>query len=369
MNILILNSIPFLLFFLLIWGMEKRKDEFLSLSSSNALKGFAAIGVILHHLTQLNTNYNQVWKGPINFWNDMGILFTGIFFFLSGYGLWISFHNKNNYLDSFLKRRFSKILVPFFVSNIIYTFAMGIPFGILQRPILIITSLIGLTLVNTNAWYIVEILILYLFFYLFYKKWPEEKAEKGMICIVLGIIVIGLISGRDYTQYGTWFRGEWWYNTTLVFIVGMYFAKHKEKLIIKMKQNYSKNMIRIIVLYLFTMLINTYLLTHYGYYYEPNWWIGTLCKIASCLVQTIHSTVFIFFFLMINLKFKLGNKILYFIGNISLELYLIHNLFRLAAINLLGLQDTVFYVFVLMISILVAYPLHKLDQKIIRKLK
>lgn len=52
----------------------------------------------------------------------MGILFTSIFFFFSGYGLITSYLNKENYLDSFLIRRIPAVLFPFLITNIIYAY-------------------------------------------------------------------------------------------------------------------------------------------------------------------------------------------------------------------------------------------------------
>lgn len=62
-------------------------DGFLSLEQTHMIQAFACIGVILHHVTQQITAYGIYDKGPISLFNDIGILFTALFFFFSGYGL------------------------------------------------------------------------------------------------------------------------------------------------------------------------------------------------------------------------------------------------------------------------------------------
>lgn len=367
MNLFVLNCIPIIFVALFFIGNKESEEEFLSVTSSKALKGFAAIGVILHHLTQINTNYNQIWTGPINLWNEMGILFTGVFFFLSGYGLWTSFHTKPNYLQGFLKKRLSTVLIPFYVSNWIYVLIMGIGFGILTRPSEVLTSILGLTLVNTNMWYLVEIVLFYLAFYFLYKNTTEKQAEMGLIIVVGLVVGIGLFSGWDTTVYGWWFRGEWWYNTSFVFLYGMYFAKHKKETIRKMKNNYKKNLAINIVSWMILMAMDVLLLTNIGYHYQPSVFIGALCRLILCIVQTMNAIAFVRLLMLLSIQWKFENPFYLFIGEISLELYVIHNIVRLGCAYMLGMSNTLLYIVVLTVSILLSYPFYKLDRLFIRK--
>lgn len=76
-------------------------EDFMEYSVVKGLQGFAALGVILHHVTQEVTQYGRYYKGVINVFVDAGVLFTGLFFFFSGYGLIVSLKNKENYLNGF----------------------------------------------------------------------------------------------------------------------------------------------------------------------------------------------------------------------------------------------------------------------------
>lgn len=67
-------------------------ENFLGYSVMKGLQGFAALGVILHHVTQIVTRYGQFDKGLINVMNDAGVFFTALFFFCSGFYMWYSIY-------------------------------------------------------------------------------------------------------------------------------------------------------------------------------------------------------------------------------------------------------------------------------------
>lgn len=99
------------LLFVLVWGCKKAEkdtfhEDFLSYPVVKGLQGFAALSVVLHHVTQDVTQYGSINKGIINVFVDAGVLFTGLFFFCSGYGLIASLKSKEDYLTGFLKNVF-----------------------------------------------------------------------------------------------------------------------------------------------------------------------------------------------------------------------------------------------------------------------
>ena len=94
------------------------------------LQAVACIGVIMHHVTQEITGFGWIYKGPITIMSSMGILFTSLFFFSSGYGLIVSEYGKDDYLKGFLRHRLPTVLVPFFIANIIYILVLSNFYGI-----------------------------------------------------------------------------------------------------------------------------------------------------------------------------------------------------------------------------------------------
>ena len=231
----ILCVYPIVLIVLLLIGTKLAPkgtvyEDFYTLETAKVLQGTAAVGIILHHLVQEVTDYGAVWKGLMTHMNYMGILFTSVFFFSSGYGLLKSYKTKQDYLEGFLEKRIPSVLIPFFVSNLIYFFAYGVYGGRIHRVTDAVTSLVGFTLLNTNTWFLVEIMLFYVVFYVLFKRMKKcGYALWSMVGFVFLTLVISLLLGHDKSEInGHWFMGEWWYNSTVVFVVGMLVAKYEK---------------------------------------------------------------------------------------------------------------------------------------------
>ena len=148
-----------LLVALFIWGgkfaglkKENFHEDSASLDSFMSLRGFAAIGVILHHISQEQAfqmaNHYGTKPGELSIFVNAGYLFVAIFFFCSGFGLIKSLETKPDYFNGFMKKRVVKTLViPYYVSILIYgilRFATGERFAPLQW----VTHILGFTMMN-----------------------------------------------------------------------------------------------------------------------------------------------------------------------------------------------------------------------------
>ncbi len=87
----------------------KSADAFFTLEQTKMIQGICCICVILHHLTQYVTNYSGEGVGPVGIFNDIGFLFTGVFFFISGYGPVVSLERTPDYLKNYLLTRLSAV--------------------------------------------------------------------------------------------------------------------------------------------------------------------------------------------------------------------------------------------------------------------
>ena len=90
-------------------------NDYLGVNSTNGLKGLLALGIVFHHLSQWVTTGTEF----VNF-KYMGTYIVSVFFFISGYGLYVQNNRKEDYLDNFLSKRLSKILTPFIAISSIY---------------------------------------------------------------------------------------------------------------------------------------------------------------------------------------------------------------------------------------------------------
>lgn len=366
-----------LLFVLLLIGVKgKKKQEFhedaFSLSVMKGLQGFCAVGIILHHLAQAITQNNNLDKGTLNLMCDIGVFFVGVFFFCSGYGVYTSLKTKPDYLKGFLSKRLSTILVPFYTGNTIFVLT-AILFGETFTKAELISALTGWVLLNTQLWFIVEIFILYIAFYILFKILKNEKtAFIFMGVFIIAFMAASLFLGHDFQTKsgGAWLKGEWWYNSILLFYIGMIFSRYYNALLANMKKNYlvwmSAGLIGSGVFYALT----EYMLKTKGYWAEWDGHPGYLEKIQtlSCQLPMIIFMVITFF--LITMKFQFKNDLLAFLGKIAIELYIIHNLFIIYLRDQIEIKnDFIYIISVYILAISMAVLLHAFDQRVIALIK
>ncbi len=344
-------------------------EDFLSLEQSKILQGIAAVGIIFHHLSQYITDYGNVWKGPITIFSNIGIFFTTIFFFCSGYGLVISYKTKPDYLKNFFKKRIPAVLIPFMLSNVIYLVFVGLYFRNVGSVLEGIANFFGLILINTNTWFLVEILILYVAFYFIFKHIKKPvKALTVMGIFLMALITFSLLLGHDKSATGGhWFMGEWWYNTSIFFWVGMIVAQYYDKMLAFAKKHYKWLLPATIILFLAAFAGEEVVRVSWGYYQEWEGHPGYGAKAFTLIAQTVACSFWLLMILLIGLKVKWNNKLLILLGKISLELYIIHDIFKVhITISRYKREDWVVFLWVIALSIGAAVMLRLLHHFLIK---
>ena len=353
---------------LLIWGGKFagfKKDQFhedsSSLDSFMSLRGFAAIGVILHHISQEDAfqQANGFSKpGELSIFVNAGFLFVAIFFFSSGFGLIKSLETKPDYFNGFIKKRVVKTLViPYYVSIVIYgilRFASG------ERlpPMQWITHIIGITMMNQYAWYPIIASILYIAFYLFFKNIKNRKISyclMALVIVALGMIFCvnghfpwfagpknwwlsqtGELQSKWWTQQQIWWlSGEWWINSCPAFLIGMLFAQFETQIREWFKKFYWGKLLLVIFVTFITFALSSYGQMRFGWWTE---WSGRGPdidrKIATYFCVIPYSMMFAVMFFTIMLKYKVSNPVSRFFGKYSLETYMM-NLIAITAFRFL----------------------------------
>lgn len=357
---------PIAIVAILLFGMKlySGKGQFFEhsweRSQSKSLQAVAALMIIVHHMAQTITKYGDIDKGPITEFNSFGILFTSIFFFFSGFGLYVGYRDKENYIDGFLKRHLPKLLVAFYITNIIYIVVLGV--DRITSALDLFTSLIGLTLINTNAWFLVELIILYIAFYLCFRKNTDDKKAFWKMGIAVAMLVIfSMLLGHDNTQInGHWFMGEWWYNTTVLFFVGMLFARYESIIKNFIKKHYGKLLMVSIVAFIIWYFAEEYILDNLGYYQEWRWHMGYPEKLVTLIAQIILCVLFMWILLLANMKVEFHNKVITFLGSISFEIYLIHDIFRQMFYRKGKMPDAEYMGLTIVFTILLGWGLSKI---------
>ena len=346
--------------------LHQWQEDPLGLDVSKKVQGFAAVAIIIHHLTQAL----EERSGILAPFSEFGVLFVGIFFFFSGYGLYTSLKTKENYLKGFLKKRLTAILVPFYMCILVFVIAACIC-GAKFEPLELLSVLSGWTLINSHMWYIVEIAILYLAFYFIYRFIKNRTVATAVMSIFVVLMIAGslmLCHGEDFSCR-FWFMGEWWYNSSFLFVVGILFAKHTEALRKVACKTYALLLPVFAALMVLFGLQTSYALETWSYWSEePGVDPAYFDKIRCLTFQLSGIIAFICFLVLIMMKVKFGNRVLKFLGSISLELYLIHNLI------LTGLSEgfvfrvpsaSMYITLTILLSIGLAAVIHGIDKYLI----
>jgi membrane-bound acyltransferase YfiQ involved in biofilm formation len=279
------------LIFIFRW---KNNNLYLNKDNTENMKAIAITIIVIHHFSQKleNTGLLTPFKG-------FGYLGVSIFFFLSGFGLMVSYMNKENYLSNFFTKRMSKVYIPFVLVNIIQLIFSYFISNTRYDLSNIICYIFGIKLISCELWYILIILLWYVLFYISFKYFEKSTGEKILYVVAIAYFLLSWRFGLSKN----------WYDTSFIFPIGVSFCLRKDKIINIMNKYYLALLGSSFALFGVTFVLN----------HEKT-------AIQFIIIRALSS---IFFVLLINL-FLLkvdtsNNKALAFIGSISFEIYLVHN--------------------------------------------
>ena len=133
---------------------------------STNVKGFLCILIFYNHMAGWFENQGMIFQ----LFSHMGSFIVGVFFFLSAFGLTKAYSGKVSF--SFLIKRFIKILIPYWICEVIYIVISVVCNIALQVDVTwknIFLSAIQLSTIVENSWYVGAILLLYFIFKSPYK--------------------------------------------------------------------------------------------------------------------------------------------------------------------------------------------------------
>lgn len=309
-------------------------------------------------------NIRNVDVGRLRIFSTIGVWLIGFFFFCSGYGLITSLRTKQDYLKGFLVKRVLIVLVPFFLCNYAYM-SLELLRGMQFSTPELIASFFGVLLTNSQMWFAVEIMLLYIVFFLLFTYVKKEKVcIMTIVALTAMITLIGMQNTRPFCL-SNWFWGEWWFNTSFMFLFGMIMAHSEEKIIAFVKKRYPIVLLLCLVAAIGLSFPVNAMVEMGTYYceYEGNF---TILQIFMIKFVTLLCQFAMVFFadavvLMAMMKIKCGNRITRSLGSVSLELYLIHNLYLImfGYMGIGGIKNPAMLVYAAVIcSLITAYIIH-----------
>jgi len=299
----------------------------LSIQKTTYLKGFAILLILLSH--------TKIFKYG-------GLIGVGLFLTLSGYGMYESYTKKG--LDNYFKKRISKVLIPYWLFNILWIIIDYIKGTTYSFKTIIFSFLTYKNIIDITMWYISYLLVWYILFYLIFRF---KNKYIQFILFILSMPISLFLSVKGVFGIG---GGAHFYF--LMFPLGIalcYIFKNHKKLL----EKYLTPILTISI-FIFLFIYNNSFNTTLSYVET------VLILISIVLILTLGISL---------LNENNNNSIIMIYGKYSYFIYLIEGVF-LNKYNFLKqiVTNNYLYSFVFIILMLIiAIPLNKLYDKVISK--
>ncbi len=358
---------------LLLPGMKiANRKEFIPhpypLSMTKGIAGYFSFCILVHQYTN-EIRFLPSYNEELLVLEHMGVLLVGFFFLFSGYGLIVSHEEKENYLKTFVVRRVCAVLIPFFICNYAYMITallMGYKFQINE----LILAFFGIILLNGHMWFAVEIMLLYLVFYFVFRYIKGEKSKYVLIGLfIITLMTFSFLLGHNLESpiQTNWFYGEWWYNTTPLFFLGMLLGKNRNRFVTFAQKHFISLLTISLVGFVGFWHATSYMLRYHGYWTETAFSKGYADKLMTLSVQLPMVVFFELFLLLLFMKIQFHNPALRFLGKISLELILVQNVFLLYFSDYLPIDYLVYGLYTIVFTVIVATLINKLKLLVLEK--
>ncbi len=325
--------IVFLGCLVLLRDTKGKTSHFFDLQNSNCMRGFWCLIILLVHVPQ---EYQNTLQDALGSFAYIGVSF---FFMTSGYGLMLGVLKEPDSIKQFFwKKRLTKLLIPLVFVNIV-------------------TVLAELAIFKTFNWkqfisitaFVRQILLFYLLFWLVFRILPKKMTinlKTAVLCflVVIMSVVIYLLKGR------IWFA---WPVESMGFLYGVLLAKHKG---LVEKTTVSKGFVKIAILCVVSLVFGVLYLK-----FKHTVFVG------DYLLKLLLGASLLAFMLLLNTKFSIGNAISRFLGKISYEVYLIHNVvFVILAALPIEFNSGIFIILSMALTVALSYVVNIATNKTLK---
>lgn len=282
---------------------RKKTPDTASYSSQtmNCVKGIFAIMIVLFHLSQ------HISGGMLfRIVGDTGYLSVAVFFFISGYGLYTRVtQTRGGYCKGIISRRIPRVLLPWMIATLFYALYWFAEGGY-EKIVQICNNRENGYLLITNSWFVIAIAVFYFVFYLAFN-WYNGDFRKGIIRSLIGVclfIVMAYMGGL----------GGWWVYSSLSFILGITWKEHEIRI------NHTIERKWLLFLFVWGCIFAV------GYvirFVNSN---SAHSPVVYDIALLIASSAFVGMVFTVLKKASVNNRLWSFLGSISFEIYLLHEL-------------------------------------------
>ncbi|MDE6017819.1 MAG: hypothetical protein K2G85_03275 [Muribaculaceae bacterium] len=286
----------------------KYNSDFLGRDTTTAIKGIFAIIILFSHTRQylspmlpisISTNgYNFFFNKALDF---LGQLMVVMFLLYSGYGIVESYKKKKQaYTKGFLKKRVLKTLIHFDLAVLLFVL-VALLLGHKYSYEEYILSFTGWLSVGNSNWFVFDIIILYLLSFgglLIVEEFHYDlKKYLWIVCFLTFIFALVLYK----------LKATYWWDTLLAYPTGMLWSVYKEELIKFFSEKKRYYSVLAIMFIIFLVLYK----------------VGNLVSSGLALFT---SAIFGIIIVMITIKFRIGNQVLYWLGINAFSIYILQRI-------------------------------------------
>lgn len=313
-------------------------DEYLSKDNCLHLRGILALIILLYHISQkINGGVLLIQI------REFGYLVVSVFYFLSGYGMQKQFIRSADYRKQFLIKRLPRIIIPYCFAIILFWIMDNTVMGENNTIVDAMYSLINGRPIVTYSWYIISILVFYIVFWVLMTFFGQSHLRMILVAFIWQLIYMFICWKLGFSQ--------WWYTDSHLLIIGMIWACYEDKLLAILKKHYHYiwPVSGALMIALQLIRLNIQL---------PG--VFQLLIIMIIPIFVVLSTICLL------VKHTFRNRILMWIGNISLEIYILQGLaIRGLRSKLMYVNDNFIWVTaVLIITMSLAWLLHLVSSQL-----
>jgi len=303
----------------------KQKD-YLSLDNTNCLKGVLAICVFICHFWASIATTGAVScelliiKTLGRVCTVLGYLSVSCFFFFSGYGLMFQYQKKGkDYLKGFLLKRIAPLYLICIIFIVFYWLANIILGEQVNHKIFLQSFFFGGTVIS-KGWYLQAILLWYILFFLSFRFAKNDNLKILLLFVsYIFYVTLCLILKLSST----------WYECCLCLLLGVLFAKYKDKIDLFLSKKYLISLLGILLLFLASFVLGNF---------------SVLGKELTVISKCISAAFFSVLAVLLLKIFPMSNIITRFLGKLYLEIYILHGFFlMLFSSKYIFIQNSLLY--------------------------
>lgn len=298
---MIIYFIIYLLLILFSIRFVNNNKEYLDKKQTTCINGIFIILVFFSHFYSYYQNNLDgiINKIPWMIISKFGQLVVTPFLFFSGYGIYYSIKNKENYIKKFTINRFLITWLNFAIAIVLYAILDLIidnKFSITE----LILAFTGYTSIGNSNWYMFAMFCLYIFTIIaFNKKINDKIGDKGSIILLFCLTFV-------YIFLVDILRDTWYVDTILCFPYGMlygFYKKNIDKYVMNDKIHYILSLITLLALF-----VILYILPY------------------NVIKYNILSIVFVTLIALALIKIKIQSKVLEFFGKNLFWIYILQRI-------------------------------------------